>query len=81
MDDQHRTASREKVPVKWALVQLTVTVLVVLFVCYAIVAGGVKGIIHALQGGIIILMIFPVLLFGGLIFLIIRWKSPPQRKL
>ncbi|MGA7078217.1 MAG: hypothetical protein WBQ43_20745 [Terriglobales bacterium] len=48
--------------------------------CYTTVAGGGKGVIHALQGGIIILLIPPVLLFSGLTILLFRWRtsaSPP----
>jgi hypothetical protein len=43
--------------------------------CYTAVAGGGKPFIHALQGGIIVLLIPPVLLFSGLILLLFRWKT------
>lgn len=43
--------------------------------CYTSVAGGGKSIIHALQGGIIVLLIPPVLLFSGLTLLLFRWKT------
>ena len=43
--------------------------------CYTTVAGGGKGVIHALQGGIIVLLIPPVLLFSGLTILLFRWKT------
>ncbi len=48
--------------------------------CYTTVAGGGKSVIHALQGGIIVLLIPPVLLFSGLTILLFRWRtsaSPP----
>jgi hypothetical protein len=43
--------------------------------CYTSVAGGGKSIIHALQGGIIVLLIPPVLLFSGLTILLFRWRT------
>ena len=43
--------------------------------CYTTVAGGGKGVIHALQGGIIVLLIPPVLLFSGLTILLFRWRT------
>ena len=43
--------------------------------CYTSVAGGGKSIIHALQGGIIVLLIPPVLLFSGLTLLLFRWRT------
>ncbi|MGD0468217.1 MAG: hypothetical protein ABSA54_07575 [Terriglobales bacterium] len=43
--------------------------------CYTTVAGGGKSIIHALQGGIIVLLIPPVLLFSGLTILLFRWRT------
>ncbi len=48
--------------------------------CYTTVAGGGKGVIHALQGGIVVLLIPPVLLFSALTILLFRWRtsaSPP----
>ena len=43
--------------------------------CYTTVAGGGKSVIHALQGGIIVLLIPPVLLFSGLTILLFRWRT------
>jgi hypothetical protein len=43
--------------------------------CYTSVAGGGKSIIHALQGGIIVLLIPPVLLFSGLTIVLFRWRT------
>ena len=43
--------------------------------CYTTVAGGGKSVIHALQGGIIVLLVPPVLLFPGLTILLFRWKT------
>jgi hypothetical protein len=43
--------------------------------CYTTVAGGGKPVIHALQGGIIVLLIPPVLLFSGLTILLFRWRT------
>jgi len=43
--------------------------------CYTTVAGGGKQTIHALQGGIIVLLIPPVLLFSGLTILLFRWRT------
>jgi|SRR5271155_3306976 len=90
MDDKSRVASVEKPPVKWALAQFTATVLVVLIVggrlaaqscamCYTTVAGGGKSVIHAMQVGIIVLLIPPVLLFAGLIWIVVRWKTIPAQ--
>jgi hypothetical protein len=47
--------------------------------CYTSVAGGGKSIIHALQGGIIVLLIPPVLLFSGLTILLFRWRTSRTR--
>jgi len=43
--------------------------------CYTTVAGGGKSFMHALQGGIIVLLIPPVLLFSGLTILLFRWRT------
>ena len=43
--------------------------------CYTTVAGGGKSVIHALQGGIIVLLIPPVLLFSALTILLFRWRT------
>jgi hypothetical protein len=43
--------------------------------CYTTVAGGGKSVIHALQGGIIVLLIPPVLFFSGLTILLFRWRT------
>jgi hypothetical protein len=43
--------------------------------CYTTVAGGGTHVIRALQGGIIVLLIPPVLLFSGLIILLFRWRT------
>ncbi len=43
--------------------------------CYTSVAGGGKSVIHALQGGIIVLLIPPVLLFAGLTIVLFRWRT------
>jgi len=78
-------------PIRRALIPLIGSWLVVLgaghklyaqscAMCYTTVAGGGKGVIHALQGGIIVLLIPPVLLFSGLTILLFRWRtsaSPP----
>jgi hypothetical protein len=48
--------------------------------CYTTVAGGGKPIIHALQGGIIVLLIPPVLLFSGLTILLFRWRTSASRR-
>jgi hypothetical protein len=47
--------------------------------CYTTVAGGGKSFIHALRGGIIVLLIPPVLLFLGLTILLFRWRSASSR--
>ena len=43
--------------------------------CYTTVACGGKGVIHALQGAIIVLLIPPVLLFSALTILLFRWRT------
>jgi len=73
-------------PIRWVLIQLIGSWLVVLgaghklygqscAMCYTTVAGGGKPVIHALQGGIIVLLIPPVLLFSGLTILLFRWRT------
>jgi hypothetical protein len=72
--------------IRLALVQLISLCLVVLgaghklyaqscAMCYTTAAGGGKSTIHALQGGIIVLLIPPVLLFSGLTILLFRWRT------
>ena len=48
--------------------------------CYTTVAGGGKGVIHALQGAIIVLLIPPVLLFSALTILLFRWRTSASRQ-
>ena len=48
--------------------------------CYTTVAGGGKTFIHALRGGIIVLLIPPVLLFTGLTILLFRWKTSASNR-
>jgi hypothetical protein len=90
MDDQSRIASVQRPPVKWATARLMAVLLVVLMVrgrlaaqscamCYTSVAGGGKGVIHAMQVGIVVLLIPPVLLFAGLIWIVVRWKTIPAK--
>ena len=43
--------------------------------CYTTVAGGGQGVIQALKSGIIILLIPPLVLFTGLVWVILRWKT------
>jgi hypothetical protein len=73
-------------PLRRVLIQLVGVWLVVLIaghelygqscaMCYTTVAGGGKSVIHALQGGIIVLLIPPVLLFSGLTILLFRWRT------
>jgi len=73
-------------PIRWVLVQLIGAWLLVLgaghklygqscAMCYTTVAGGGKSVIHALQGGIIVLLIPPVLLFSGLTIVLFRWRT------
>jgi len=49
--------------------------------CYTTVAGGGKSVIHALRGGIIVLLIPPVLLFSALTILLFRWRASASRPL
>ena len=73
-------------PIRWLLIRLIGSSLVLLgagnklygqscAMCYTTVAGGGKSVIHALQGGIIVLLIPPVLLFSGLTILLFRWRT------
>jgi len=73
-------------PIRRALIHLIGSWLVVLgaghklygqgcAMCYTTVAGGGKSIIHALQGGIIVLLIPPVLFFLGFTILLFRWRT------
>jgi hypothetical protein len=48
--------------------------------CYTTVAGGGKSVIHALQGGVIVLLIPPVLLFSGLTILLFRWRTSASNR-
>src|SRR5208283_4664979 len=75
-----------RTPIRWVLIRLIGSWLAVLgaahnlhgqscAMCYTTVAGGGKGVIHALQGGIIVLLIPPVLLFSGLTILLFRWRT------
>ena len=43
--------------------------------CYTTAAGGGPGIVHALKGGILVLLIPPVVMFTGLVLLIFRWQA------
>jgi|tagenome__1003787_1003787.scaffolds.fasta_scaffold18113132_2 hypothetical protein len=43
--------------------------------CYTTVAGGGQGVIQALKSGIIVLLIPPLVLFTGLMWVILRWKT------
>lgn len=90
MDSQQKSGKPEKPPLRWPLIQLIGTVLVVLVagyklhgqscaMCYTTVAGGGKGVIHALQSGIVVLLVPPVLLFVGLTILLFRWRTSASR--
>ncbi len=76
----------EKTPFRWTLLQFALSLgLIALLggkvfaqscaMCYTTAAAGGTGIIHALKGGIVVLLVPPVLIFSGLIYLIIRWQS------
>jgi hypothetical protein len=86
MDPQSNSVKLKTPPIRRVLIQLIGTWLVVLgaghqlygqscAMCYTTVAGGGKSVIHALQGGIIVLLIPPVLLFSGLTILLFRWRT------
>jgi len=92
MDGRPDSGKLKTPPIRWGLIQLIGSWLVVLgaghelygqscAMCYTTVAGGGKSVIHALQGGIIVLLIPPVLLFSGLTILLFRWRtSAPSRR-
>jgi len=86
MDGRPDSGKLETPPMRRVLIQLIGLWLVVVgaghelygqscAMCYTTVAGGGKSIIHALQGGIIVLLIPPVLLFSGLTILLFRWRT------
>jgi len=86
MDGRPDSGKRKTPPIRRVFIQLIGLWLVVAgagqelygqscAMCYTSVAGGGKSIIHALQGGIIILLIPPVLLFSGLTILLFRWRA------
>lgn len=86
MDGRPDSGKRKISPLRRVLIQLIGAWLVVLVaghelygqscaMCYTTVAGGGKSVIHALQGGIIVLLIPPVLLFSGLTILLFRWRT------
>ena len=86
MDGRQNSGKRKTPPIRRVFIQFTGAWLVVLgaghkvygqscAMCYTTVAGGGKSIIHALQGGIIVLLIPPVLLFSGLTVLLFRWRT------
>ena len=43
--------------------------------CYTTAAGGGKLFLHAIQSGVIVLLVPPVLIFSGLVLLITKWQS------
>jgi hypothetical protein len=43
--------------------------------CYTTAASAARGTIHALRSGIVTLVIPPVLLFGGMLAVALRWKN------
>jgi len=86
MDGRPDSGKLKTPPIRWGLIQLIGSWLVVLgaghelygqscAMCYTTVAGGGKSVNHALQGGIIVLLIPPVLLFSGLTILLFRWRT------
>jgi hypothetical protein len=86
MDGRRDSGKRKASTLRRVLIQLIGAWLVVLVagqelygqscaMCYTTVAGGGKSFIHALQGGIIVLLIPPVLLFSGLTILLFRWRT------
>jgi hypothetical protein len=86
MDGQTHSGKLTTLPIRRLLTHLIGSWLVVLgashklygqgcAMCYTSVAGGGKAVIHALQGGIIVLLIPPVLLFSGLTVLLFRWRT------
>jgi hypothetical protein len=86
MDARPNPVKLKTPPIRRVLIQLIGSWLVVLgaghklygqscAMCYTTVAGGGKSVIHALQGGIIVLLIPPVLLFSGFTVLLFRWRT------
>jgi len=78
-------------PLRWPVIQLICVLVVVLItgyklhgqscaMCYTTAAGGGKRVVHALQGGIIVLLIPPIVLFSGLTLLLFRWRTPASRR-
>lgn len=43
--------------------------------CYTTAAAGGSQTIHALRSGILVLLFPPVLIFGGIVTLVWRWRS------
>jgi hypothetical protein len=43
--------------------------------CYTSVAGGGPGVARALRGGILVLLVPPVMLFTALIVVVVRWRT------
>jgi hypothetical protein len=43
--------------------------------CYTSVAGGGPGVARALRGGILVLLVPPVMLFTALILVVVRWRT------
>jgi len=91
MDGRSNSVKIKTPPIRRMLIQLIGSWLVVLgaghklygqgcAMCYTTVAGGGKSVIHALQGGIIVLLIPPVLLFSGLIVLLFRWRTSASNR-
>jgi hypothetical protein len=91
MDGQPESGKLKTSSIRRALVPLVGSCLVVLgaghklygqscAMCYTTVAGGGKPVIHALQGGIIVLLIPPVLLFSGLTILLFRWRTSASNR-
>ena len=86
MNGRPDSGKRKTRPIQWVLLRLIGPCLVVLgaghklygqscAMCYTTAAGGGKFIVHALQGGIIVLLIPPVLLFSGFTILLFRWRT------
>jgi hypothetical protein len=86
MENDLENRRHEMAPLKWALLQFGLSVVLVLglggkliaqscAMCYTTAAAGGSGIIHALKGGILVLLFPAVSIFVGLIVLIFRWQS------
>jgi hypothetical protein len=86
MDGQPESGKLKTPSIRWALMRLIGSWLLLLAagrnlhgqscaMCYSTVAAGGKPFIHALRGGIIVLLIPPVLLFSGLTILLFRWRT------